>query len=121
MPVGQRDSFEISSWIDGLLPDNQRTRSRWARELGAASTDPFDLLYTRAGLECAGAVQFYRRPILPDSDLDSLVPFTDSEVAGMLRLIAQDAEDAPSQGLGELRLSLPGAQPKMAMRLTDDG
>ena len=121
VPVGQRDSFEISSWIDGLLPDSQRTRSRWARELGAASTDPFDLLCARAGLECAGAVQFYREPVLPDSHLASLVPFTDSEVAEILRLIAQDAEDAPSQGLGELRLSLPGAQPKMALRLTGDG
>lgn len=121
VPVGQRDSLEISSWIDGLLPDNQRTRSRWARELGAASTDPFDLLSTRAGLECAGAVQFCSEPVLPDPHLETLVPLTDSAVAEMLRLIAQDAEDAPSQGLGELRLSLPGAQPKMALRLTDDG
>ena len=121
LSVGQQDSFEISSWIDGLLPDNQRTRSRWARELGAASTDPFDLLCTRAGLECAGAVQFSPEQTLPDSQLDTLMPFTDRDLAEVLRLIAQDAEDAPSEGLGELRLSLPGAQPKMALRLTDDG
>ena len=121
LPVGQHDTMDISSWIDGLLPDNQRTRSRWVRELGAASTDPFDLLSTQAGLECAGAVQFHPDRALPEPQSGVLVRRTESELAAMLHLIAQDAEDAPSEGLGELRLSLPGAQPKMALRLTDDG
>ena len=121
LPVGQHDILDISPWVDGLLPDNQRTRSRWARELGAASTDPFDLLCTRAGLECAGAVQFHPGPALPEPRLGVLMERTESELAAMLRLIAQDAEGAPSEGLGELRLSLPGAQPKMALRLTGDG
>lgn len=112
---------DISPWIDGLLPDNQRTRSRWAQAHGAASTDPFDLLSTPAGLECAGAVQFCAQQALPDSGTGELVELTDSEVADRLRDIMQDAEDAPTQGLGELRLSLAGAQPKMALRLTGDG
>lgn len=121
LPFGRQPAVDISSWIDGLLPDNQRTRSRWVRAFGAASTDPFDLLSTPAGLECAGAVQFYGHPSLPEPRFGSLVPLAESEVAGMLRLVAPDAADAPSEGLGELRLSLPGAQPKVALRLTDDG
>ncbi len=121
LPVGQHSRLDISSWVDGLLPDNPRTRSRWMQDLGAASTAPFDLLSSQAGLECAGAVQFHPDRVLPDPQLETLTRLTDSELAAMLRLIAQDAEGAPSEGLGELRLSLPGAQPKMALRLTDDG
>ena len=120
LPVGQRSRLDISSWVDGLLPDNPRTRSRWMQELGAASTSPFDLLSTQAGLECAGAVQFHPEPVLPDPKLETLTKLADSEISVMLRLIGQDAEGVPSAGLGELRLSLPGAQPKMALRLTDD-
>ena len=121
LPVGQHSRLDISPWIDGLLPDNPRTRSRWMQELEATSTAPFDLLSTQAGLECAGAVQFHPDPVLPDPQLETLSRVSDSELAAMLRLIAQDAEDAPTEGLGELRLSLPGAQPKMALRLTVDG
>ena len=33
-------------------------RSHWAAKHGAASVEPFDLLSTKVGLECAGAVQF---------------------------------------------------------------
>ena len=120
LPIGQRARFDISAWIDGLLPDNPRTRSRWAQELGAASIAPYDLLRTRAGLECAGAVQFHPQPALPDAQMDTLAKLTDADLARGLRLISQDTEDAPSQGMGELRLSLPGAQPKMALRLADD-
>ncbi len=118
---GQGRTLDISSWIDGLLPDNQRTRSRWAQGLDAASTDPFDLMSTQAGLECAGAVQFHPHPRLPEPRFESLVGLSEAGVASALRLIAEDAEGAPLEGLGELRLSLPGAQPKLALRLTEDG
>lgn len=121
LPFGLRERYDVTSWIDGLLPENPRTRSRWARELGADSTAPFDLLCTQAGLECAGAVQFYPQPVLPDPRIGTLTSLSESDLAKRLRLISQDAEDDPAEGLGELRLSLPGAQPKMALRLTDDG
>lgn len=120
-PPGRGRTLDISAWIDGLLPDNQRTRSRWAHALGAASTDPFDLLSTQAGLECAGAVQFHPQPMLPEPRFESLVRLPENGVASALCHIIEDAEDAPSEGLGELRLSLPGAQPKLALRLTEDG
>ena len=42
----------------GLLPGHPRVRSHWAAKHGAASAEPFDLLATKVGLECAGAVQF---------------------------------------------------------------
>jgi len=120
LPFGLRERHDVASWVDGLLPENPRTRSRWARELGADSTNPYDLLCTQAGLECAGAVQFYPQPVLPDPRMGTLVQLSESDLANMLRLISQDAEGDPAEGLGDLRLSLPGAQPKMALRLTDD-
>ena len=121
LPFGLRERHDVTNWVDGLLPENQRTRSRWARELGAESTDPYDLLCTQAGLECAGAVQFYPRAVLPDPEMDTLIELSESDLAKRLRLISQDAEDDPAEGLGDLRLSLPGAQPKMALRRTDSG
>ena len=121
LPIDPRERYDVSDWIDGLLPENPRTRTRWARELGADSTAPFDLLCTQAGLECAGAVQFCPQPDLPDPQMETLAKLTDADLASLLRLISQDAEGDPAKGLGELRLSLPGAQPKMALRFTDDG
>lgn len=121
LPISRSDQSDISDWMDGLLPDNPITRSRWARELGAASVEPFDLLSTQAGLECAGAVQFSADPMLPEPFLESLVELTDSEMAATLRTISQDAEGTLASGIGDLRMSLPGAQPKMALRLINGG
>ena len=47
-----------TAWMKGLLPDNPDTREIMRRETGARSSDTFDLLATRAGHDCAGAVQF---------------------------------------------------------------
>ena len=124
LPVGQRRRYDVTDWVDGLLPENPRTRARWAQEMEADSPAPFDLLCTRAGLDCGGAVQFYPQSVLPDPHdphIEGLVKKGDAEVAHILRLISQDAAGDSAGGLGMLRLSLPGAQPKMAMRLTDDG
>ena len=121
LPVGRSKRPDVSDWVDGLLPENPRTRARMVRELGAASTAPYDLLCTQAGLECAGAVQFSPQPVLDDTRIETLVKLTDAEIADHLRLITRDAAGDPSEGLGDLRLSLAGAQPKMALRLTGDG
>ena len=108
-----RGHLDITDWIDGLLPDNPRTRSRWAQDLQAASAAAFDLLCTRGGLECAGAVQFHPQPALPDTQQDTLVHLTEGEVAHLLRTIIPDAADDTdplgAPGFGELRLSLGGA------------
>ena len=60
MPL-QQSGFEkaiVSGWLEGLLPGHSRVRDHWAAKYGAMSSAPFDLLATRVGLECAGAVQF---------------------------------------------------------------
>lgn len=123
-PSASRGNIDITEWIDGLLPDNPRTRSRWAQDLGAASAAPFDLLSTRAGLECAGAVQFHPESTLPAACFSTLVRLGNSEIAEMLRRVipdsGDDTEPLGTAGIGELRLSLGGAQAKMALRRHSD-
>ncbi len=121
LPVGHRERHDVSDWVDGLLPENPRTRARMAHEFGAVSTAPYDLLCAGAGLECGGAVQFSTRPVLDDPQTATLTELSDGDIAQHLRLITQDAASDPSEQIGDLRLSLPGAQPKMALRLTDNG
>ena len=60
MPLTRRRFADarVHGWMEGLLPGHPRVRSHWAAKHGAASVEPFDLLATRVGLECAGAVQF---------------------------------------------------------------
>ena len=48
----------VAQWIDGLLPGRREVRERWRDHYGAASAGAFDLLSTRVGHDCAGAVQF---------------------------------------------------------------
>ena len=60
MPLPQRRFADarVRGWMAGLLPGHSRVLKHWAAKHGAASVEPFDLLATRVGLECAGAVQF---------------------------------------------------------------
>ena len=60
MPLTRRrfSDARVQGWMEGLLPGHSRVRSHWAAKHGAASVEPFDLLATKVGLECAGAVQF---------------------------------------------------------------
>ena len=60
MPLKQRRFADarVRGWMAGLLPGHPRVLQHWAAKHGAASVEPFDLLATRIGLECAGAVQF---------------------------------------------------------------
>ena len=61
-------------------------------------------------------------PTLPERQFETLARLSDFEVAELLRSAIDDAQDVPyREGFGELRVSLPGAQPKTALRLTDDG
>lgn len=56
--TGPHRGDAVAWWIDGLLPGRREVRERWRDHYGAASADAFDLLSTRVGHDCAGAVQF---------------------------------------------------------------
>ena len=92
MPLRQRRFADgrVQGWMAGLLPGHSRVRSHWAAKHGAASVEPFDLLATKVGLECAGAVQFCDPATMTDASqpcgVDWLTPAqTEEMVADMVR------------------------------------
>ncbi len=110
---------DISPWLWGLLPDNDRVLARWARGFQVPAK-PFSLLSTPIGHDCAGAVRF--APL--DKALQVLAKpgtvtwLTEEEVAQRLRELRQDT----TAWLGREftgQFSLAGAQAKTALLLKD--
>ena len=122
VPVTE-DRYEISRWMDGLLPDRLDVREQWARRYKAASWQPFDMLATPIGLDCAGAVQFCSPDQINDLQQRNggMVPVNEEELAAHLAALRSGVA-APLRALEEWPLfSLAGAQTKTALHLTDSG
>lgn len=114
---GQR---AIAPWISGLLPDNEQVISRWSREFHVAP-NPFSLLSSPIGEDCAGAVQ-----IVPEERVEEIVNrrgetrwLDEAEVAGRLRALRADTT-AWLAGPRNGQFSLAGAQAKTALVLAGD-
>jgi serine/threonine-protein kinase HipA len=110
----------LNSFLDGLLPDDERVRVRWGRQF-ETRTQPFDLL-THVGEDCAGAVQFVREDHLELLDPGGVQWLDDDTVAEWIATLRVD----PVAWLSEARISeaqwgqfsLAGAQSKFAL-ITD--
>ena len=113
---GEIKDQRVEGWMSGLLPGNLDVRERWAAKYQAMSASPFDLLSTRIGLDCPGAVRF----CLPEN-LDALeernggVEWLDDTsfeelILGMVRESAQWVRPT-----GHSAFSLGGAQAKTAL------
>lgn len=104
------------SWLWGLLPDNEDVLRRWAKDYDASISSPVSFLETEIGLDCAGAVQFYRSATDGPLDRDSGVLWIeDDQVEERLATLRRDA----TSWLGsknEGQFSLAGAQSKTALR-----
>ncbi len=106
----------VRAFLDGLLPDSQPARERWARQYGVSANNPFGLL-AHVGRDAAGAVQVV--PLGGPSD-DAAARHGDIEwlsgddVATLPRALAEHRADwYPGRRGG--RWSLAGAQPKIAL------
>ena len=118
----------VENWLDGLLPDLPADREQWRASVGAASVDPFDLLATPVGAECAGAVQFEplrsarsgtgaERPSERPSERSSaLEPITDADLAAALRDLSEGARFGGWRMDPLASFSLAGTMPKLALR-----
>jgi serine/threonine-protein kinase HipA len=107
---------DVHNYFENLLPDTQLIRSRLAQRFNADSTDAFSLL-RELGRDCVGALQ-----IIPEdeplsaTDAITCTPASEATIANFLR----DAV-APAVGLlrnenaADLRLSIAGAQEKIAL------
>lgn len=105
-----------NAWLWGLLPDNEDVLRRWAQDHDASVSSPVSFLATEIGLDCAGAVQFYRRGEGSSLDRDSGVLWIDDgEVEDRLRDLRSDSASwLGRQNTGQF--SLAGAQSKTALR-----
>ena len=123
-PCGGPDyEYEVTAWIDGLLPDSESVRDRWRRENGASSADPFALLGTKIGRECAGAFRFCPTSEVASytSDQGETRPISEYEIANWIRRARRDQTDWQLVPTGDIStrhvFSLAGAQPKLPLRL----
>ncbi len=122
MPLARRDHSHdvISSFIWNLLPDNERTLERWARQFQVSARNPFALIGC-VGEDCAGAVQFVR-PARRDAvlaDDDRGIAWIDEPAVGqMLRSVLDDEGNGRTDGENG-QFSLAGAQPKTSLLFGD--
>jgi serine/threonine-protein kinase HipA len=102
-------------FFGGLLPE-EKNREVIAKNLGISKENDFSMLREIGG-ECAGAVTFMPHEVpLSDKTFGSRI-ISDAELAAILRGLPQRPL---MSGTGNLRLSLAGAQNKIAVRIEDD-
>jgi len=103
---------ECRDFFGGILPE-QAKREIIARNLGISARNDYAML-ERIGGECAGAVTFVPTGgALPEKNYDYR-KLTDKELAGILRELPKRPLLAGDKGI---RLSLAGAQDKVAVRI----
>ena len=117
LPLNKRrfNRRECRPFFAGVLPEEAK-REIIARNLGLSAKNDFALL-EQIGGECAGAVTFLPKGTsLPDHE-NSYRPLNEGELAGILRTLPKRPLMAGDAGI---RLSLAGAQDKIAVRLEGD-
>ncbi|WP_420618638.1 HipA domain-containing protein [Candidatus Poriferisocius sp.] len=121
IPLGEGE-HDIADWMDGLLPARLEAREYWAARYGAFSDDPMDLLATKIGWDCAGAVQF-----CPPERLDEMasrtpgsVPLSEQELERRLEQL-RAGMPPPAEAGPMAPFSLAGAQAKTVLCKTGDG
>ena len=117
MPVQEQgyDGTEVRAFFSGLLPDDI-VRHRLAKYLGVSEKNPFSLLEVIGG-ECAGALSLYPEGDKPSAAKDADIEILDNQsLKEILDLLRRRPLLAGDDGL---RLSLAGAQDKIAVGMKD--
>lgn len=106
----------VKAFFSGLLPDDI-VRHRLARFLGLSETNAFSLLEVIGG-ECAGALSLYPEGKIPlFHSEDNLEILDQTKLKELLELLKRRPLLA---GVDDVRLSLAGAQDKIAVRVVGD-
>lgn len=115
LPLSRRrhDSDQLSCFLDNLLPDNGEVRTRWAREAGLHSSEPF-LLLREYGVDVAGALQFVPAGTRPDHT-SSRIPIDERGIAERIRALRADQTSWRGLGGAPGQFSLGGAQGKFTL------
>lgn len=118
MPVSDEihEGASVKTFFSGLLPDDI-VRQRLGKYLGVSEENPFALL-AEIGGECAGAVSLYPEGVTPPQKSDGDYEVLDDEsLKGVLDILERRPLLVGDDGL---RLSLAGAQNKIAVALVED-
>ncbi|MEO7017705.1 MAG: HipA domain-containing protein [Leifsonia sp.] len=123
MPLVPGASFKnaiTKPFLQGLLPDNTLTLETLAAKYDTSASNPMKLL-EHVGRDTAGALQL----LPPGVDSDDAARRTGEveiveDFDGLIAEIVKDAA-AWQRDRHEIRWSLAGVQPKVALYLTDDG
>ena len=108
----------VISYLENLLPDNQKIRERVAAKVGAEGTDAYHML-EKIGRDCVGALQFFADydgeagPPALDGDL-----LSDTQIADVIKNLATAPLGIVEED--DFRISIAGAQEKTAL-LRKDG
>lgn len=104
----------VRAFLEGVLPEDPRTRQRWGAALGVEPDDTLAIL-AQMGWDCPGAVQFCEPDALDEmlSRAQETRPVSDQDIAQ--RLSALRTGDAASWSLPDEHWSLPGQQSKFAL------
>jgi serine/threonine-protein kinase HipA len=105
---------ECAPFFGGLLPEEQN-REIIARNLGITPRNDYAMLREIGG-ECAGAVSLIPADEAPEAADYRYEPITEAE---LIQILDQLPQHPLMAGRSEVRLSLAGAQNKIALRLED--
>lgn len=105
---------ECHAFFGGILPEEEK-REMIARNLGISARNDFAML-ERIGGECAGAMTFLPSEETPATHENKYKEITEDELVSILGELPKRPLMAGEKGI---RLSLAGAQDKLAMTLTD--
>ncbi|WP_131747143.1 type II toxin-antitoxin system HipA family toxin [Frankia sp. Cppng1_Ct_nod] len=104
----------VRAFLEGVLPEDPRTRQRWGALLGVEPDDTLAIL-SQMGWDCPGAVQFCLADALDEmqSRGRQTQPVSDQDIAGRIRALRTG--DSASWTLPDEHWSLPGQQSKFAL------
>ncbi len=103
----------VEHFLWGLLPDNEETINRWAREFGVGRHDPLAIL-SEIGADCPGGISF----VEPAGD-GYEEPLDNERLGHEMRRLQESLPSVLEGDHGQF--SLAGAQAKTALRKTATG
>jgi len=105
----------VANFFDNLLPDSDTIRSRIRSKFATRSTEAFDLL-SAIGRDCVGAVQLLPEDQEPAGfDRIEAEPLTDAGVEQAIAASLSGARVFGQEEAADFRISLAGAQEKIAL------
>lgn len=103
----------VYNFFDNLLPDSEAIRARMQARFQLATGHPFDFL-AAIGRDCVGAIQLYpEADAIPDVRQVLAEPLSDDDIAILLGRHRELPLGMTREG--DFRISLAGAQEKMAL------